>query len=137
MYRMQDVQLVNGKDLSGVLTPVTYDEPKLKGEWTKQERRDYWKAHRYDIHIITHGNLNATASVGMVANSLAGERVTLTDDMVKEFKYMVLDPNGDGEGYVDAVVAVALIIGILVALTLILVYQDDNSAGSGSGSDVD
>jgi hypothetical protein len=132
-YKMQEVQLVNGKDLSGTLVPTSYEEPQK--EWSRQERRDYWKAHRYDIHIFTHASLNATASVAMVANSLAGERVTLTDDMIKEMRVMVLDPKGEGRGYVDAVIAVALIIGALVALTIILLDDNDNDNTRSGGSD--
>jgi len=141
-FGMEDVQIVAGRDLTGKLVPVTYEDP--KSDWKRLERKQWWKNHRYDIHIYTNGGLNATASASNIPALLNNERVTLSDDNIQEIKVMAYGRTDDGRGYVDAVIAVTLVVGIIVALTLLLIHWDNvdndnggSGSGGGSGSDGD
>jgi hypothetical protein len=134
-YLMSDVQVVEGKDISGTLSATTYTEQSK--DWKRQERKEWWKMHKYDIHLYTNANMTASASLNNTP-SLVGSRVQLSNDMIQEIRVMAIDKKA---GATEAVVAVVVVVGLIVIVWLLIMNVNNNNTGggsdSGSGSDSD
>jgi hypothetical protein len=130
IYRMEDVAMVEGKDLSGKLVAGTYDAPKT--DWKRAERKAWWALHKYDIHFYTHDNLNLTASTES-GLGLMHDRVVLTDHMIKDIQVMGIDMRKSmSEGMI-----VLVVIGSILAFFLLITLAVVGSAASAGGSDSD
>lgn len=134
-YRMEGVEVVDGKDLSGKLAVTQYEGP--KADWKRKENKAWWKEHKYDIHIYTLEPLNISASVDGMAG-LLNDQVTVTDQMIKEIQVVAYD---DDKGFAIALALAIAVVGIalILVLTIVAVNASGNasqgSITSDSGSD--
>jgi hypothetical protein len=135
VFELQNPQVVNGKDIAGTLVATDYEGPKDKKDWKRQERKEWWKEHRFDIHIYTNSALHEPmASAAVVPSLLNNSRVTLSDDMIQDIKVMGYDTK---QGATDAVVAVVVVVGLIVVVWLLLMNVDNDNGGSGGGGGSD
>ena len=138
-YLMENATIVDAKNLSADIKAAVYDAP--KENWKRHERKEWWKAHKYDIHIYTHEDAKTTASLEGVID-LLHDHVILADELIQDIKVMALDKE---KGISDAMIVIVVVTGaLLVTLTMLLVASSavngsggggSNSGGSDSGSD--
>jgi hypothetical protein len=128
-FRMEDVQAVDNRDLSGRLVTTDYAMP--GDDMKRSERKAWWRAHKYDIHIYTHDNLMASTQQGL---ALVEGQVVLKDQMIKEVQVMGIDMKKS----VSAGVIVLIVLATLILFPLVLVLSIVASVESGaSDSDSD
>jgi hypothetical protein len=131
-YRMQDVAIVDGRDISGTLTAATLDTAKT--DWKRQERKEWWSNHKYDIHIYTHHAIMVSAEEGQMDQGLAlaadDARVVISDLMIDEIKVMAIDAKAAAS---DAVVVVVVLVGVALIVLLAFIIADSNNGGGGGG----
>jgi hypothetical protein len=134
-FRMEDVQLIDGRDLSGRLVAATYALPSETAK--RAEKKAWWKAHKYDIHIYTHDNMNLTASSGAGLSLMEG-RVVVNDQMIKEVQVMGIDVKKSiSTGVIVLIVVAGLIIAPLLLAVSIIASVESGASDSDSDSDSD
>jgi hypothetical protein len=135
IYRMENVEIIDQRDIAGRLVADTYAMP--DDTWKRAERKAWWKAHKYDVHVYTHDNMRLTASTD-AGLPVVQERVVLKDQMIKEIRVMGIDMKKS----VSAAVIVLIVLGSLIVFPLLLVLSiwasvESSNGGSGSDSDSD
>lgn len=129
IYRLEAPEMVQGGAIAGQLTPATHDEPRT--EWKRPERKQWWKAHKLDVHIYTQGSPLASATVGLAPDLPTGH-VTLTEDKIKEIHVMAYDLK---QGATDALVSVVVVVGLVLIVWLVVMAVQDSNGNPGGGSD--
>jgi hypothetical protein len=134
-YRMENVEIVDGRDISGTLEATKWEDAKT--DWKRQERKEWWSNHKYDIHIYTHHAIMVSTDEGQVDQGLgvaaSDARVVISDPMIQEIKVMSIDAKAAAS---DAVVVLVVLVGVaLIVLLAVIIADSDNGGNGGGGSD--
>jgi hypothetical protein len=130
VYRMDNVSFIQNRDISGKLTATTFQGP--QPEWRFSAKREWWKAHKYDIHLFTQDNANLAADLKEV-NGIRTGNVLLKDAMIREIQVMGVDFKRS----ITAGNIVLALLGVycIVAVAAGIVNSANGTASDGSDSD--
>jgi hypothetical protein len=130
--------------ISGDLVLTTYQTP--DSTWSKQEKKEYWKNHKYDINIYTSTALSdLRADGGDEVTTAVASGVTISADMISKMTITSIDMEGELAG---VALVMLIVVGVLVLLSLLILLiavavgdgadsSSDGSGDSGSGSNSD
>jgi hypothetical protein len=132
VYKMESVQLIQGRDISGKLTATQLDTPKK--EWKTKAKRDWDKAHRYDVHLYAQDHANLAASL-QEENGIRQGTILLKDAMIREIQVMAVDVKRSfSVGNIFAGVMITLLVAVIVAGIVDSSQNGSESGTSDSGS---
>jgi hypothetical protein len=132
-----DPELINGRDLSGKL--VLANDVSLPDEsWTKKQKQDHFKDHKFDIRINTtqeFTDLSAGVSEEVVMANSA--KTVLSNESITQVRVTSINMDKATSG---AVIALIIVAGVLITVGLIIlgvvasINASDSGVTSNSGS---